>query len=107
MLCVDERRQIQVLDRPCPVLPMRPGMPERCTSDSTRNGIIRPFGAFNIADGAVVSELHRQHRATEFKKVLTTIDKVAGSRPDQPCLGGSAGVLCRTRRLACRYGRLG
>ena len=75
VLCVDEKSQIQALDRSHPVLPMMPGMPERRTHDYVRNGITSLFAAFNVADGTVISELHRQHRATEFKKFLTTIDK--------------------------------
>jgi transposase len=75
VLCVDEKGQIQALDRSQPVLPLMPGMPERRTHDYHRNGITSLFAAFNIADGAVISELHRQHRATEFKKFLITIDK--------------------------------
>jgi transposase len=75
VLCVDEKSQVQALDRSQPVLPMMPGMPERRTHDYVRNGITSLFAAFNIADGTVISELHRKHRATEFKKFLTTIDK--------------------------------
>jgi transposase len=75
VLCVDEKSQVQALDRSQPVLPMMPGMPERRTHDYVRNGITSLFAAFNIADGTVISELHRQHRAIEFKKFLITIDK--------------------------------
>ncbi|MFI9561749.1 IS630 family transposase [Nonomuraea endophytica] len=75
VLCVDEKSQIQALDRSQPVLPMMPGMPERRTHDYVRNGITSLFAAFNVADGTVIGELHRQHRAAEFKKFLTTIDK--------------------------------
>jgi transposase len=75
VLCVDEKSQIQALDRSQPVLPMMPGMPERRTHDYLRNGITSLFAAFNIADGTVISELHRRHRASEFKKFLATIDK--------------------------------
>jgi len=75
VLCVDEKSQVQALDRSQPVLPMMPGMPERRTHDYMRNGITSLFAAFNIADGTVIAELHRQHRATEFKKFLITIDK--------------------------------
>ncbi|MFG2994538.1 IS630 family transposase [Streptomyces sp. NPDC048257] len=75
VLCVDEKSQIQALDRSQPVLPMMPGMPERRTHDYLRHGIISLFAAFNIADGTVISELHRRHRAIEFKKFLVTIDK--------------------------------
>ena len=75
VLCVDEKSQIQALDRSQPVLPMMPGMPERRTHDYYRHGITSLFAAFNIADGAVISQLHRRHRAVEFKKFLTAIDK--------------------------------
>jgi transposase len=75
VLCVDEKSQIQALDRSQPVLPMMPGMPERRTHDYHRNGITSLFAAFNIGDGTVITELHRQHRAAEFKKFLITIDK--------------------------------
>jgi transposase len=75
VLCVDEKAQIQALDRSQPVLPMMPGMPERRTHDYLRHGITSLFAAFNIADGTVISQLHRRHRAIEFKKFLITIDK--------------------------------
>ncbi|SMC89729.1 IS630 family transposase [Lentzea albidocapillata] len=75
VLCVDEKSQMQALDRSQPVLPMMPGMPERRTHDYVRNGITSLFAAFNVADGTVIGELHRQHRAAEFRKFLITIDK--------------------------------
>ena len=82
VLCVDEKSQIQALDRSQPVLPMMPGMPERRSHDYYRHGITSLFAAFNIADGTVISELHRQHRATEFKKFLATIDKAVPAELD-------------------------
>jgi len=75
VLCADEKSQIQALDRSQPVLPMMPGMPERRTHDYLRHGITSLFAAFNIADGTVISQLHRRHRAIEFKKFLVAIDK--------------------------------
>jgi transposase len=75
VLCVDEKSQIQALDRSQPVLPMMPGMPERRTHDYLRHGITSLFAAFNIADGTVISQLHRRHRAIEFRKFLASIDK--------------------------------
>jgi len=75
VLCVDEKSQIQALDRSQPVLPMMPGMPERRTHDYLRHGITSLFAAFNIADGTVISELHRRHRAIEFRKFLVKVDK--------------------------------
>ena len=82
MLCVDEKAQIQALDRSQPVLPMMPGMPERRTHDYLRHGITSLFAAFNIADGTVISELHRRHRAVEFKKFLVAIDKTVPAELD-------------------------
>jgi hypothetical protein len=75
VLCVDEKSGMQALDRSQPVLPMMPGMPERRSHDYIRHGITSLFAAFNIADGTVISEIHRRHRAIEFKKFLISIDK--------------------------------
>ena len=74
VLCVDEKSQVQALARSSPVLPMMPGMPEKRTHDYVRNGVTSLFAAFNIADGTVISSIHRRHRAIEFKKFLTKID---------------------------------
>jgi transposase len=82
VLCVDEKSQIQALDRSRPVLPMMPGMPERRTHDYLRHGITSLFAAFNIADGTVISQLHRRHRAIEFRKFLTAIDKAVPAALD-------------------------
>jgi transposase/transposase-like protein len=82
VLCVDEKSQMQALDRSQPVLPMMPGMPERRTHDYARHGTTSLFAAFNIADGTVITELHRKHRATEFKKFLTAIDKAVPAELD-------------------------
>jgi transposase-like protein/transposase len=75
VLCVDEKSGMQALDRSQPVLPMMPGMPERRSHDYVRHGVTSLFAAFNITDGTVISEIHRQHRAVEFQKFLITIDK--------------------------------
>jgi len=75
VLCVDEKSQIQALDRSAPVLPMMPGMPERRTHDYVRHGITTLFAALNTATGEVIGQIHRRHRAIEFKKFLTRLDK--------------------------------
>ena len=75
VLSVDEKSQIQALDRSQPVLPIMPGMPERRTHDYVRHGLTTLFAAFDIATGEVISALHRRHRAAEFKKFLIRIDK--------------------------------
>jgi len=82
VLCVDEKSQIQALDRSQPVLPMMPGMPERRTHDYARNGITSLFAAFNIADGTVITELHRRHRHQEYLKFLRKIDKTVPAELD-------------------------
>jgi transcriptional regulator with XRE-family HTH domain len=74
VLCVDEKSQIQALSRSQPAFPMMPGMPERRTHDYVRHGTTSLFAAFNIADGTVISALHRWHRAIEFRKFLARID---------------------------------
>jgi transposase len=77
VLCVDEKSQVQALDRSQPVLPMMPGMPgmpERRTHDYVRHGTTTLFAALNVADGTVITSLHRRHRATEFKKFLTKVE---------------------------------
>jgi len=74
VLCVDEKSQIQALERNQPVLPMQPGQPERRTHDYTRHGTTTLFAALNVATGEVIGSLHRRHRTTEFLKFLKTID---------------------------------
>jgi transposase len=74
VLCVDEKSQVQALARTSPVLPMMPGMGERRTHDYVRHGMTNLFAAFNVADGTVISSIHRRHRAVEFKKFLAKID---------------------------------
>jgi transposase len=75
VLCVDEKSQVQALDRSAPVLPMMPGMPERRTHDYVRNGVTSLFAALDVATGKVISSLHRRHRSTEFRKFLNKIDQ--------------------------------
>ena len=74
VLCVDEKSQIQALDRTPPCLPMLPGTPERRTHDYVRHGTTSLFAALDIATGHGHRALHRRHRAIEFKKFLTKID---------------------------------
>ncbi|WP_285702209.1 IS630 family transposase [Actinomadura sp. NBRC 104412] len=75
VLAVDEKSQIQALDRSAPVLPMMPGMPERRTHDYLRNGITTLFAALDVASGQIIGSIHRRHRASEFRKFLAKIDK--------------------------------
>jgi transposase len=75
VLCVDEKSQIQALDRTAPILPMLPGIPERATHDYKRSGTSSLYAALDVSTGQVISALHARHRAIEFKKFLQTIDR--------------------------------
>lgn len=74
VLCVDEKSQIQALNRTQPLLPMRPGQIERRTHDYARHGTTSLFAALDVKTGTVIGELHRRHRSVEFRKFLDTID---------------------------------
>ena len=75
VLCVDEKSQIQALDRTAPVLPLMPGVPERRTHDYVRNGTTNLYAALNLASGQVIASLTQRHRAEEFRRFLNLIDK--------------------------------
>jgi transposase len=74
VLCVDEKSQIQALDRTAPLLPMRPGQAERRTHDYKRHGTTSLFAALNAKTGVVIGETQRRHRSLEFRKFLDRID---------------------------------
>jgi transposase len=75
VLCVDEKSQIQALDRTAPILPMLPGTPERATHDYKRSGTSSLYAALDLATGKVIGALHSRHRAVEFKRFLATLDR--------------------------------
>jgi transposase len=74
VLCVDEKSQIQALDRSQPVLPMRPGQAERRTHDYTRHGTTSLFAALDIATGSVIGRCYPKHRSSEFRTFLDQIE---------------------------------
>ncbi len=74
VLCVDEKSQIQALDRTQPLLPMRPGQAERRSHDYVRHGTLSLFAALDTASGAVIAQCFKRHRAKEFKAFLNTIE---------------------------------
>jgi transposase len=80
VLSVDEKTQIQALDRTAPMLPMRPGQVERHTHDYERHGTTSLFAALDVATGQVIGECHRRHRAVEFRAFLDRIEKAV--QPD-------------------------
>ncbi len=74
VLCVDEKSQIQALDRSAPILPLMPGVPERHTHDYVRNGITNLYAALDVASGQVIAEMTPRHRAEEFRRFLNLIE---------------------------------
>jgi transposase len=82
VLCVDEKSQIQALDRTAPILPMLPGTPERATHDYKRSGTSSLYAALDINTGQVIGSLHARHRAIEFKKFLQTLDREVPAKLD-------------------------
>ena len=75
VLCVDEKSQIQALDRTQPILPLAPGIPERQTHDYRRHGTTSLFAALDVATGKVIGETHRRHRSIEFKSFLDRLEQ--------------------------------
>ncbi len=74
VLCVDEKSQIQALDRTQPVLPMRPGQIERRSHDYTRHGVTSLFAALDIATGRIIGKCYPRHRSKEFRRFLDEIE---------------------------------
>jgi transposase len=75
VLCVDEKTQVQALDRTAPVLPLMPGVAERRTHDYVRNGTTNLYAALDVASGQVIADMTPRHRAEEFRRFLNLIDK--------------------------------
>ena len=75
VLCVDEKSQIQALDRTAPILPLRPGLPERQTHDYKRHGTTTLFAAFNILNGKVIGTCQERHRSREFIRFLNHLER--------------------------------
>ncbi len=82
VLCVDEKSQIQALDRTQPLLPMSPGQVERRTHDYVRHGTTSLFAALDAATGKVIGKMHRRHRSIEFRKFLDSIDAAVPAKLD-------------------------
>ena len=84
VLCVDEKSQIQALDRTQPLLPMQPGQTARHTHTYRRHGTTSLFAALDAQSGQVIGRTYRRHRAIEFRKFLDLIDAMSGARPRRP-----------------------
>jgi transposase len=83
VLSVDEKSQVQALDRSQPLLPLQPGYTERRTHDDDRHGTTRLFAALDVATGKVIGKCHRRHRHQEFLKFLKHLDKTIEKTPGQ------------------------
>jgi len=75
VLCVDEKTQVQALDRTAPILPLLPGTPERRTHDYKRNGTTNLYAALDVASGQVIVDVAPRHRTEEFRRFLNLINK--------------------------------
>ncbi len=75
VLCVNEKSQIQALDRTAPVLPIRPGLPERRTHDYVRHGTTNLYAALDVASGNIIADMTERHRAAEFRRFLNLINR--------------------------------
>jgi hypothetical protein len=110
VLGVDEKRQIQALDRTAPSLPILPTTPARHTHDYVRNGTASLVAALDVASGKVISQAHRRHRHQEFLKFLKTIDASVPAGLDLHLIGDNYGThktpeirrcWCATRAFTC------
>src|SRR5919204_5982237 len=82
VMCVDEKSQIQALDRSAPILPLMPGVPERRTHDYVRHGTTNLYAALDVASGQVIADTSPHHRAEEFRRFLNLIDKSVPAQLD-------------------------
>jgi transposase len=82
VLAVDEKSQMQAIDRTAPILPIMPTTPERATHDYIRHGTTSLFAAFDLASGSVIAQHYRRHRHQEFLRFLKLIDKAVPQHLD-------------------------
>ena len=75
VLCVDEKTQVQALERSAPILPLLPGTPARATHDYRRHGTTNLYAALDVASGLVISDLTERHRSEEFRRFLNLVDR--------------------------------
>ena len=80
VLCLDEKSQVQALDRTRPLLPLRPGVPEHQTHDYIRHGTTSLFAALEVATGKIIGKCQRRHRSQEFLKFLEEVDRQLPAR---------------------------
>ena len=83
VLCIDEKSQVQALDRSQPLLPMTCNSPERHTHDYARNGTTSLYSALNVATGEVIGKCSRRHRASDFLRFMNQVDKAIPKQDGQ------------------------
>jgi transposase len=107
VLCVDEKSQIQALDRTAPILPLLATTPTRRSHDYTRHGTTNLYAALNVASGMVISQLTPRHRAVEFKRFLVRIDQAVpvGLDVHVICDNSSTHYTAEIRRWLLRHPR--
>src|SRR6266568_4508271 len=106
VLCVDEKSQIQALDRTAPLLPMRPGQIERRTHDYARHGTTSLFAALDTKTGVLIGQTRRRHRSVEFRSFLDTIERNVPPDLDKHLILAYFGKLAQLgRTLACSADR--
>jgi transposase len=107
VLCVDEKSQIQALERTAPVLPLMPGSPQRRSHDYTRHGTTNLYAALKLASGLVISQMTARHRAAEFKRFLARLDQAvpAGLEVHVICDNSSTHKTPAIRRWLLRHPR--
>lgn len=107
VLCVDEKSQVQALDRTRPVLPLRPGVPARQTHDYIRNGTTSLFAALDVATGKVIGACHRRHRHQEFLRFLERIEENVPAELDVHLVMDNYGThkMAKVKRWFARHPR--
>jgi len=81
VLCVDEKTQVQALNRTQPILPLAPGIPARQSHDYERHGVTSLFAALDVGTGFAIGNCYRRHRHQEFLRFLNEIDALLPARP--------------------------
>ena len=107
VLCVDEKSQVQALNRTQPILPMRPGVPSRQSHDYERHGVTSLFTALDVKSGKTISAVHRRHRHQEFLKFLEAIDASVPSDTEIHIVMDNYGThkVAKVRRWFLRHPR--
>jgi transposase len=107
VLCVDEKSQVQALNRTQPILPMRPGVPARQSHDYERHGVTSLFAALDVKSGKTISAVHRRHRHQEFLKFLEAIDASVPSDTEIHIVMDNYGThkVAKVRRWFLRHPR--